>query len=91
MNTSPDFSMQNPLCVMTRSRVVGTINLDYRSLYLHFEDGVWIYGNDVIWSMKEDFVQTLEDCHTVPLEFCKNRKIPVRIMQNVLRAFAPML
>lgn len=71
--------------------VVGTINLDYRSLYLHFEDGVWIYGNDVIWSMKEDFVQTLEDCHTVPLEFCKNRKIPVRIMQNVLRAFAPML
>lgn len=71
--------------------VVGTINLDYRSLYLHFEDGVWIYGNDVIWSMKEDFVQTLEDCHTVSLEFCKNRKIPVRIMQNVLRAFAPML
>lgn len=71
--------------------VVGTINLDYRSLYLHFEDGVWIYGNDVIWSMKEDFVQTLEDCHTVPLEFCKNRKIPVRVMQNVLRAFAPML
>ena len=71
--------------------VVGTINLDYRSLYLHFEDGVWIYGNDVIWSMKEDFVQTLKDCHTVPLEFCKNRKIPVRIMQNVLRAFAPML
>lgn len=71
--------------------VVGTINLDYRSLYLHFEDGVWIYGNDVICSMKEDFVQTLEDCHTVSLEFCKNRKIPVRIMQNVLRAFAPML
>ena len=70
---------------------IGTVNLDYRSLYLHFEDGVWIYGNDVIWSMKEDFVQTLEDCHTVPLEFCKNRKIPVRIMQNVLRAFAPML
>ena len=71
--------------------VVGTINLDYRSLYLHFEDGVWIYGNEVIWSMKEDFVQTLEYCHTVTLDSCKNRKIPVRIMQNVLRAFAPML
>ena len=71
--------------------VVGTINLDYRSLYLHFEDGVWIYGNEVIWSMKEDFVQTLEYCHTVTLDSCKNRKIPVRIMQNVLRAFEPML
>ena len=33
--------------------VVGTINLDYRSLYLHFEDGVWIYKNDVIRDILE--------------------------------------
>lgn len=32
--------------------VVGTINLDYRSLYLHFEDGVWIYRNQVIYDIK---------------------------------------
>lgn len=34
--------------------VVGTINLDYRSLYLHFEDGVWMYKNDVILDIRDD-------------------------------------
>ena len=71
--------------------VVGTINLDYRSLYLHFEDGVWICRNKVVMDIKEDFVETLHYCSPVTLEFCKNRNIFVRIMQNILRLFAPML
>ena len=60
--------------------VVGTINLDYRSLYLHFEDGVWIYKNRVIQDIKEDFVQTMEYCRPVELQFCLNRNIGVRMM-----------
>ena len=71
--------------------VVGTINLDYRSLYLHFEDGVWIYKNRVIQDIKEDFVQTMEYCRPVELQFCLNRNIGVRMMQNIFRVFAPML
>ena len=45
--------------------VVGTINLDYRSLYLHFEDGVWIYRNKVIGDIKKDFTDTLDYCNPV--------------------------
>ena len=71
--------------------VVGTINLDYRSLYLHFEDGVWMYKNDAIADIKRDFLDTLEYCNPVGVEFCTGRKLPVRIMQNILRLFAPML
>ena len=71
--------------------VVGTINLDYRSLYLHFEDGVWIYKNKVVQDIKDDFTQTMEYCNPVELEFCLNRNIGVRMMQNIFRAFAPML
>ena len=71
--------------------VVGTINLDYRSLYLHFEDGVWIYKNKVVQDIKDDFTQTMEYCNPVELEFCLNRNIGLRIMQNIFRAFAPML
>lgn len=71
--------------------VVGTINLDYRSLYLHFEDGVWIYRNQVIKDIKEDFTDTLEYCNPVTLEFCRGRNIAVRAMQSILRLFAPML
>ena len=71
--------------------VVGTINLDYRSLYLHFEDGVSIYKNKVVQDIKDDFTQTMEYCNPVELEFCLNRNIGVRMMQNIFRAIAPML
>ncbi len=40
--------------------IVGTINLDYRSLVHHFENGVWVYNHEVIKDIKEDFTNTLE-------------------------------
>ena len=70
---------------------VGTINMDYRSLYLHFEDGVWIYRNRVIQDIKDDFIQTMEYCRQIEPEFCLNRNIGLRIMQNIFRAFAPLI
>ena len=71
--------------------VVGTINLDYRSLYLHFEDGVWMYKNDVVLDIRDDFTETLEYCDPIDLAFCQKRNIVVRAIQNVLRVFAPLL
>ena len=81
MNISLDFSMQSLLSVMMRSRVVGTINLDYRSLYLHFEDGVWFYKNDVVQDILKDFQETLNYCDPISIEFCKNRNIIVRVFR----------
>lgn len=71
--------------------VVGTINLDYRSLYLHFEDGVWMYKNRIIDEILQDFTETLEYCQPVEISFCKNRNIVVRAVQSVMRLLAPML
>ena len=71
--------------------VVGTINLDYRSLYLHFEDGVWMYRNTVINEIKNDFTQNLDVCDRISLEFCRSRKWPVRLMQGLLRLVAPIM
>lgn len=71
--------------------VVGTINLDYRSLYLHFEDGVWMYKNKVIEDMKEDFILSMNYSEKISLEFCKGRGTGVAMMQSILRLFAPML
>lgn len=70
---------------------VGTINMDYRSLYLHFECGAWMYQCDVIADIKEDILHTMEVSREIPLEFCKGRNIVIRGMQSVLRVFAPML
>lgn len=71
--------------------VVGTINMDYRSLYLHFENGVWMYRNQAVMDVKADFEETLEYCEKITMEFCAGRRLPVRMMQSVLRLCAPML
>lgn len=71
--------------------VVGTINLDYRSLYLHFENGVWMYKTRAIKEIKEDFILTMEYSKEMTLEFCRNRGFVVEFMQSLLRICAPML
>ena len=71
--------------------VVGTINLDYRSLYLHFENGVWMYKNDVIRDILTLDRVFMRYCEPVTIEFCKNRNMVVRAFQSILRLFAPML
>ena len=71
--------------------VVGTINLDYRSLYLHFENGVWFYKNKVVGDIQEDYRETLNYCDPINIEFCRNRNILVRGFQSILRLFAPLL
>lgn len=70
---------------------VGSVNLDYRSLYLHFECGVWLYKCESLKDIKEDMVKTMEVSREIPLEFCKERNILIRGFQSILRLFAPML
>ena len=70
---------------------VGTVNLDFRSLYLHFECGVWMYESAAVMQVKEDCLETFECSEEITLEFCKKRPLPVRIAQSLLRLFAPLL
>jgi len=73
-----------------RVATVGTTNLDFRSLYLHFECGVWMYQTESIASVKEDFLKTLPSCREIKLEDC-SRNAAQRIFQDVLRVFAPLM
>ncbi|MCI5699551.1 MAG: cardiolipin synthase [Lachnospiraceae bacterium] len=70
---------------------VGTINLDYRSLYLHFECGAWLFKCEAIEEIKKDMEDTFRDCREITLDFCRNRNIVIRGYQSILRLFAPML
>ncbi|MDO4323831.1 MAG: cardiolipin synthase [Lachnospiraceae bacterium] len=74
-----------------RIATVGTINLDYRSLYLHFECGVWMYHSDAVMQIKEDALSILEECREVTMEDCQNKRTATRIGQSILRLFAPLL
>lgn len=71
--------------------VVGTINLDYRSLYLHFECGVWLYKTQSVMEIKNDFLKTLEVCTPITLEECHKVRWYVRLLRSILRVLAPLM
>ncbi|MCL2232542.1 MAG: cardiolipin synthase, partial [Treponema sp.] len=73
-----------------RVATVGTTNLDFRSLYLHFECGVWMYKTKSVAKVKEDFLNTLPACKEITLKDCSRNAVQ-RIIQDVLRIFAPLM
>ncbi len=74
-----------------RKAVVGTINLDYRSLYLHFECATLMYQVDEIEKIEEDFQETLKKCKRITMEDYKKEKLITRFFGKVLRLFAPLM
>ena len=73
-----------------RVATVGTINLDFRSLYLHFECGTCLYQTDTLNEIKKDYLQALTECREVLPSDCKTNLF-VRILQDILRVFAPLM
>lgn len=71
--------------------VVGTINLDYRSLYLHFECGVYLFENSEIASVEADFQNTLKKCQKITLSEYKKIGVFDRLKGRMLRLFAPLM
>lgn len=74
-----------------KTAVCGTINLDYRSLYHHFENGVLVHDETFAVTMREDFEKTFLECHEVTEEYRQNRARRIRLFDLVLRLFAPLL
>lgn len=69
---------------------VGTTNLDFRSLYLHFECGALLFNCEAVSQVKEDFLNTLTICQPITEEDCRHN-IFVRLFQDILRLFAPLM
>ena len=71
--------------------VVGTINMDYRSLYLHFECAAYIYRNEVIQDVERDFRETLAQSQVITLEECRRYPWYKKLAGRALRLFAPLM
>ena len=71
--------------------VVGTINLDYRSLYHHFECATYLYKTDCIAEIEADFQQTLARCERVTIEKLKKEPLKRKILGPALKVIAPLL
>lgn len=70
--------------------VIGTINLDYRSLYHHFECATYMQGADCISYIEADFQQTLRECRKVTPETIKKEKLFYKVMGEILKLVAPL-
>ncbi len=70
--------------------MIGTINLDYRSLVHHFENGVWMYRCEAINDIKKDMTDTMDKSIAVTADMLKT-SLSERFIRSVVRIFAPML
>ena len=71
--------------------IVGTINLDYRSLYLHVEDAVWMYRSSAVHDVKKDFLQTQAVSQEMHPEDLGRIGWLKQIWLGILHAFAPLV
>lgn len=74
-----------------REGTVGTINLDYRSFYHHFECGTYMYKTECLKDMERDFEESLKKCRRVTPETVKNEKLMMKITGRLAKIIAPLM
>lgn len=70
--------------------VIGSANMDFRSLYLQFECGVWMYKTEAVTELRDDFLKTLDVCHEITAGEC-HYNVFTRFLQEICRLFAPLM
>ncbi len=86
----PGFIHEKLMTVDDKYAVVGTINLDYRSLVHHFEDGVWMYATPTVLRIRDSFRDTVSVSRKIEDEDAKLSFFEW-IVRNLVRLFAPLL
>lgn len=88
---TPGFVHAKSFVVDDRYATVGSVNLDYRSLFLHFENGALLVDSPAVRDVKADFLKTFEQCQSYTLADCQRVRLPTRLLRSLLRIFAPLL
>lgn len=70
---------------------VGSVNLDYRSFYHHFECGTYLYHTDSVADLEKDFQNTLKDCKEITMDVYKKLSKFRKFVGCICRVFAPLL
>ncbi len=79
-------------CILNEEfAVVGSINMDYRSFYLHYENGVWLSDLEVVEKIRKDFTDTFALCEEVTYEQWLKRPMSMKIKQAFLNVFSTLL
>lgn len=87
---TPGFLHAKSFVCDDETAVVGTINMDFRSLYLHFECGIYMYRTGMIADLKKDFLRTVESSRQITAADIRMRFFG-RLLDAVLRLVAPVI
>ena len=87
---SPGFVHAKSYVCDDKLGVVGTINMDYRSLYLHFECGALLYESPAVLKLRDDDLETMEKCKRIELSDCRTSFFG-ELIDRLLRVLAPLL
>ena len=88
---TPGFVHAKNMVVDDVYAVVGSINMDYRSMFLHFEDAVWLCHDPTVLDVKADFLSTQIKCQPATLEQCLAHSWVRRLFRSILRVLSPLL
>jgi cardiolipin synthase len=87
----PGFIHSKTFLVDDKYAVVGTINMDYRSLFLHFECAVWMFEAECVRDIKQDFLQTLQLSKEASVDDYANLPWHKSAQSAILQLFAPLM
>ena len=87
---SPGFVHAKSFVADDREAVVGTINLDYRSLYHHFECALYMNGCEAVADVERDFRETQKLCRAVSFETVKQESWWMKLMGILMKVVAPL-
>ena len=88
---TPGFIHSKCMVVDDAYASVGTTNLDFRALYLHFECGALMYNTESVEKVKEDALRTFEISRQISLEECENKNFFYQLFLSVMQLFSPLL
>ena len=88
---TPGFLHAKNVVVDDQFATVGTVNLDFRSLFLHFENGVWMCNTPCIQDIKADFLDALKRSKKVSVRQSRKLNLFIQFYRSVLRLFAPLM
>ena len=86
---NPGFVHAKACIVDDKVCTIGTVNLDYRSLFLHFECNSLFYKSTILQNLKNDYLKTQEKCKKIERKDIR-KGIIHRILNGILRIFAPL-
>ena len=88
---TPGFIHSKQMVCDDEVAVVGTINMDFRSLYLHFENACWFAKCRAVLAVRHDFETLFPVCREVTEKYCQKRSLALRGWECILRMFSPLM